>query len=122
MKRQRLLIILILCLLAYAAIFGIRTTRVETIQNLVSQGLKMGATSEQVLSFLDIQHLQHTRLFKPDFMQFGNHNYGNQVVIVATKPNTWIGLIQRESIRIVFVFNANNQLVRFDVFPIYTGL
>ena len=124
MKRRAILLISVLFLgiLAYLAIFGIRTTRIETIQNLISRNVKIGDSSENVLSFLDSQNLEHTNLFKTEFMRFGKHNYGNQDVIIATKPNTWRGVIQSESIRVVFVFDISNHLIRFDVFPMYTGL
>ena|SRR5258708_39620733 len=123
MKRRTLLVIsLSLLVLAYLAVFGIRTTRIETIQNLISHNLKIGASPEAVMSFLDAQHLQHTNLFKTELMGFGKHNYGNQDVIIVTKQNTWRSAIQSESIRVVFVFDTNNQLAKFDVFPIYRGL
>jgi hypothetical protein len=122
MKRRSILVISILCLfvLAFVAIFGIRTMRVETIQNLISLNVKTGASPSEVMRFLDAQDLQHTDLFRTEFMRFGQHDYGNQDVIIATKRNTWRAALQSESIQVVF--DPNNHLVRFDVFPIYTGL
>jgi len=62
MKKRAILGISLLCLLvlAYLAIFGIRRTRIEALQNVVSQDLKMGASSEEVMSFLDAQRLEHS--------------------------------------------------------------
>ena len=119
MKKRAILVIFLSCLLALAflAFFGIRGTRIEALQSLVSQNLKNGASSGQVMSFLEVQHLEHTRLSKPEFTQLG----GNQSVIEAIKRNTWIGLLQKESIHLVFVFNESHELVRFDLYPVYTG-
>ena len=118
-KKRAILVIFLSCLLALAflAFFGIRRTRIEALQSLVSQNLKNGASSGEVMSFLDVQHLEHTRLSKPEFTQLG----GNQSVIAAIKRNTWIGLPQKESIHLVFVFNESHELVRFDLYPVYTG-
>jgi len=119
-KKRAILVIFLSCLLALAfvAFFGIRRTGIEALQSLVSQNLKNDASSGQVMSFLDVQHIEHTRLSKPEFTQLG----GNQNVIEAIKRNTWIGLPQKESIHIVFVFNESHELVRFDLYPVYTGL
>jgi tetratricopeptide (TPR) repeat protein len=119
-KKRAILVIFLSCLLALAflAFFGIRRTGIEALQSRVSQNLKNGASSGQVMSFLDVQQLEHTRLIKAEFTQLG----GNQNVIEAIKRNTWIGLLQKESIRLVFVFNESHELVRFDLYPVYTGL
>jgi hypothetical protein len=124
MKKPTVLTVCLLLLLAlsYLSIAGVRTTRIEVIQNIVSQNLKSGASSEQVMRFLDGQHLEHSRLVKPEFMRFDGHNYGNRNVIVAIKRNTRRSLLQTESIQLVFVFNDNREMLRFDVFPVYTGL
>jgi hypothetical protein len=123
-KKRATLVIFLLCLLvlAYLAFFGVRRTRVETLQSLVSRSLDKGESSGQVISFLDVQHLEHSKLIKPEFMTLGVHNYGNQNVIVAIKRKTWVSILQTESIQLVFVFDESDRLVRFDVFPRYTGL
>jgi hypothetical protein len=60
---------------------------------------------------------------KPEVMSYGRgHNFSNQNVVVAVKRNTWLSLLQSEAIYLVFVFNDRDELVRWDVFPIYTGL
>jgi len=73
------------------------------------------------MSFLDAQHLEHSKLIRPETMRFGDHVYANENVIVGIKRNIGKTMLVTESIQFVFVFNANNQLVRSDVFPIYTG-
>jgi hypothetical protein len=125
MKKRTILGTSLVCLLVlgYSAIFGIRTTRIETLQSAVSQNLKQGASSAEVRSFLDAQHLDPSNLIKPQVMSYGRgHDYSNQNVVVAVRRNTWLSLLQGESIYLVFVFNDKDELVRWDVFPIYTGL
>lgn len=107
---------------AYLATFGIRTARVETFRNLVSKNLKVGASSDQVAAFLDSQHLEHSGMIKPTIMGLGGHDYPGENVIVAIRRGTWRNVLQTESIEFVFVFSEKRELVRFDVFPVYTGL
>ncbi len=111
-----------LLVLGYFAFFGIQTTRIETLRSIISQNLKQGASSAQVRSFLDAQHLDPSNLIKPEAMRYGSYNYSNQNVVVAVKRNTRVSLLQHEAIYLVFVFNDKDELVRWDVFPIYTGL
>jgi len=108
--------------LGYFTFFGIRTTRIETLRTIVSQNLKQGSSSTQVRGFLDAQRLNPSPLIKPEFMGYGRYTYDKQNVIVAVKRNTWVSLLQHEAIYLVFVFNDKDELVRWDVFPIYTGL
>ena len=69
-------------------------------------------------SFLDAQHLDPSTLI----MSYGRgRDYSNQNVVVAVKRNTRLSLLQDEAIYLVFVFNDKGELVRWDVFPIYTG-
>jgi hypothetical protein len=48
--------------------------------------------------------------------------YGDAPMIGAIKRRTWRSLLMYESIQIVFVFDDNNRLVKFDLHPAYTGL
>jgi hypothetical protein len=123
-KKRTILGIFLFCLLVvgYFALFGIQTTLIETLRNMVSQNLKQGASSAQVRSFLDAQHLDPSTLIKPEAMEYGGRNYSNQNVVVAVKRHTRVWLLQDEAIYLVFVFNDRDELVRWDVFPIYTGL
>jgi hypothetical protein len=123
--KPTILCISLVCLLVlgYIASFGMRTTRIETLQSTISQNLKQGTSSAKVRSFLDAQCLDPSNLMKPDVMSYGRgHNYGNQNVVVGVKGNTWLSLLQSEAIYLVFVFNDRDELVRWVVFPIYTGL
>ena len=54
-------------------------------------------------------------------MRFGNYNYSNQNVVVAVKRNTRVSLLTDEAIYLIFVFSDKDELVRYDVFPIYSG-
>jgi hypothetical protein len=110
-----------LLLAGYFAIWGIRTTRVETLQNLVARNLKTGTPSEKVIQFLNSQHLENTGLIKTDFMRIGARNYDEQLVVAAIERHTARALLWKESIEIVFVFNEQHALVRFDVFPVYSS-
>jgi hypothetical protein len=115
-----LVCLLVLC---YYAFFGIRTARIETLQSAISQNLKQGTSSAKVRSFLDAQHLDPSNLMKPEILTYGRgRDYSNQNVVVAVKRNTRLSLLYDESIYLVFVFNDNDELIRWDVFPIYTGL
>jgi hypothetical protein len=107
---------------AYFAFIGIRTTRIETLRSIVSQNLKQGSSPAQVRGFLYAQRLNPSPLIKPEVMGYGRYNYDRQNVVVAVKRNTWVSLLQHEAIYLVFVFNDKDELVRWDVFPIYTGL
>ena len=126
MKTKRTILgisLVCLLLLGYIAFFGIRTTRIETLRSTISQNLKQGASPAQVRSFLDAQHLDPSNLIKPEVMSYGrDHNFSKQNVVVAVKRNTWQSLLQSEAIYLVFVFNDRDELVRWDVFPVYTGL
>ena len=123
-KKLTVLGILLACLLlGYYAFFGIRTTRIETLESTISQNLKQGTSSAKVRSFLDAQHLDPSNLMKPQIMSYGRgRDYSNQNVVVAVKRNTRLALLYGESIYLVFVFNDKDELIRWDVFPIYTGL
>jgi hypothetical protein len=123
-KKLTVLGIVLACLLlGYYAFFGIRTTRIETLESTISRNLKQGTSSAKVRSFLDAQHLDPSTLIKPQIMSYGRgRDYSNQNVVVAVKRNTRLSLLQGESIYLVFVFNDKDELIRWDVFPIYTGL
>ena len=121
-------IVSFLLVLVCAAILALRRVpagnadkRVGALQSLVAQNLKPGVSPDQVIRFLDVQHLEHSELIKPEAMRFGSQNYANENVIAAIKRNTSISMLVSESIQLIFVFNENHGLVRCDVFPIYTG-
>ena len=110
-------------LIFYFSIWGIRTTRIESINELVSQNLKPGMSSGEVIRFLDPQHLEHSQLIKPEIMTLGlGHDYGNQHIIAAIKRGTAKALLWGEAIQLIFVFNEKHELVRTDVFPRHAAL
>jgi hypothetical protein len=115
-------LVLIVIVSGYFLVFGLRTTRVETIQKQLNEGLQMGASPENVTRFLDAIHLEHSELIRPEVMLMNRRSYDNALVIVAVRRNTWRSLLQRESVQVIFVFDESHKLVRIDVFPIYTGL
>ena len=124
-KKLTVLGIWLVCLLlgCYFAFVGIRTTRIETLESTISQNLKAGTSSAKVRTFLDSQHLDPSNLMKPEVMSYGRgRDYSNQNVVVAVKRNTRLSSFYGESIYLVFVFNDKDELIRWDVFPSYTGL
>jgi hypothetical protein len=108
--------------LAYFCVFGIRTTRVGSLERLASQNVQIGATPEEVIHFLALRHLAPSPLFKPEFMSLGGHDYANQNIVVAVKRYSARALLWREAIYLVFVFDQNQKLVKYDVFPVYDSL
>ena len=106
-------------LLLYVAIFGIRTTRVSSLQNSLNQSLKPGVSSEEVNYVLDAHGLEHSELKRIDYMSVYGHKYKDQLLILAIRRNTARALVWRESIQMVFVFEEDRHLARLDVIPIY---
>jgi hypothetical protein len=123
MKKKLILASCLLGLLVagYFANYGIRTTRPETLKRLVAQNVKIGASPDDVIRFLDEQHLEHSPLRRTSGSSEGK-TYGDVPMIGAIKRRTWRSLLMFESIQIVFIFDENNHLVKFDLRPVYTGL
>ena len=115
-------IVLIVIVVSYFLIFGLRTTQIEAIRKQVDQGLPMGASPEEVSHFLDAIHLEHSELIRPEVMTMNRRSYDNALIMVAVRRNTWRSLLQRENIQVILVFDESHKLVRIDVFPRYTGL
>ena len=115
-------LVLIVVVLGYFAIFGVRTTRVETVRRKVNQRLAVGASLNDVVRSLDAMHIEHSELERPQMMLMAGHRYDNALVVVAIRRNTWRSLLQREDIYIIFVFDESQRLMRIDIFPIGTGL
>lgn len=91
------------------------TRRVGALQNLVRQNVKVGDSPDKVIRFLDAQHLERSELMKPEVMNVNRHDYGNQNVIVAIKRHTGSPFSWDESISLVFAFNDQRELVRFEL-------
>jgi hypothetical protein len=111
-----------LCLAVYFANYGIRTTRPASLRRLIEQNVKIGSTPDEVVRFLDDQHLDHTPLTRTDKYSKLRDSYGDVPMIGAIKRKTWRSLIMYENIQIVFVFDSNNHLVKFELIPVFTGL
>jgi hypothetical protein len=123
MKKKLFIALPLVLLLGYFSLFGVRTTRIQTLRSETSQGVKQGMSSAQVRSFLDARHLDPSGLIRPGVMVYGRgHDFRNQNVVVAVRRNTWRSLLGGESIYLVFVFNDQDELVRWDIFPIYTAI
>ncbi len=89
--------------------------RVEALQRLVVQNVKLGDSPDRVIQFLDGQHLEHSMLIKAEFefMHIG--------VIGAIKHHTAGSFLWNENIELVFAFNDEHELTRFDLIPTYTS-
>jgi hypothetical protein len=108
--------------LVYFGLYGIRTTRPESLRRQLDQTVKVGCPPDDVIQFLDSQHLEHSSLLKLDKLETLYRTYGDAPLVLARKRHTlqaWWGF---ESIEIVFVFDEDNRLIRFDLLPEYTAL
>ena len=103
--------------------FGIRTTRIETIRGIVQKNIRAGETPQEVIDFLKGQNLDPCGLIQPEIMHLGRgHDSGGQNIVVAVKRYSARALLWREAIYLVFVFDGNRELLRYDVFPICESL
>ena len=124
-RKDRLGVIAFFIFLAavvYFAIFGIRTTRAETLQLLVQNNVRVGESAESVIQFLGRQKLDPSDVVQPQVLHIGGHDYAGQRIVLAVKRHSASALVWRESIYLVFVFDENRKLVRYDVFPVYDSL
>ena len=107
---------------AYFAVYGVRTTRPESLRRLVTQNVRIGASADEVVRFLDSQRLEHSGLARmPEFSTL-HRTYGDSLLVVAIKRYTmqaWWGF---ESIQIIFIFDDSGHLIKFDLHPQYTAL
>src|ERR1051325_278489 len=125
MTRKRVIsaaILLCLVLVAYFAIFGVRTTRISTLRELVSQNLKSGVSADEVDRFLTDKRIDHSKLMKLEAMTMGGHQYNGQNIIWGAKRGTAKAILWREDIELIFVFSEDRKLVRYDVFPVYNSV
>jgi hypothetical protein len=123
MKKKLFIGVPVVVLLGYVTLFGVRTTRIESLRSETTQGVRQGMSSAQVRGFLDARHLDPSELIRPEVMVYGRgHDFSNQNVVMAVKRNTWRSLLSSEAIYLVFVFDNDDRLLRWEIFPIYTGL
>jgi hypothetical protein len=107
---------------AYFAIFGFRTTRMESLQQVVQRNITTGEAPQEVIDFLRGQSLDPSGLIKPEVVHIGGHDYGGQNIVVAVKRYSARALLWKEMIYLVFVFDGDGKLVRYDLFPVYDSL
>ncbi|HEY6387877.1 MAG TPA: hypothetical protein VIX91_19540 [Candidatus Acidoferrum sp.] len=74
--------------LAYFAMFGLRTTRIETIRRKVNERSSIGASLDDVIRFLDSEHLAHSTLMGPEVMYMNRQHYDGMLVVWAGKKGT----------------------------------
>ena len=124
MKKKTALIIgsIIVLICADFTFFGLRTTRPESLRRQISQNIKVGCSTDDVIRFLDSQLLEHSSLVRLTEFETLRLTYGGAPLILARKRHTWQAWWGYESIQIIFVFDENNRLLRFDLRPEYTAL
>jgi hypothetical protein len=124
MKKKPALVIgsLIVLTLAYFALYGLRTTRPESLRRLITQNVKVGSSPDDVIRFLDSQHLEHSSLLRLQEFETLRRTYGNAPLVLARKRHTLQAWWGSESIQIIFVFDEGNRLLRFDLHQEYTAL
>lgn len=103
----------------YFSIFGFRTASVESLRQLTSRNVQIGATPEEVIRFLASRNLESSPLFKPEAMSMNGHDYSGQNIVLAVKRYSAKALLWNEAIYLVFVFDKDHKLVRYDFFQIY---
>jgi hypothetical protein len=52
-------------------------------------------------------------------MHIGGYDYAGQNVVVAVKRYSARALLWKERVYLVFVFDGEHKLTRYDVFPVY---
>jgi hypothetical protein len=120
MRKIGLVVVLAFLLGAvYFSIFGFRTASVESLRELTSQNVQIGATPEEVIHFLASRRLQPSPLFKPQVMSMNGHDYSGQNIVLGVKRYSARALLCNEAIYLVFVFDEDHKLVRYDFLPIY---
>jgi hypothetical protein len=107
---------------AYLAIFGIRTTRIQNLQEMVERDVRTGQSPREIIDFLKRQDLNPSELMRPQVMHIGGHDCAEQNIVVAVKRNSAGALLWKEMIYLVFVFDGDDKLTRYDVFPVYRSL
>lgn len=113
--------LLLLLVAGYFVKYGIRTTRPETLRGLIERDVKIGASPEVVMKFLDEQHLEHGPMRRTSEYPELSSAYGDVPMVGAIKRRTWRSLLMYESIQIVFIFDKDGRLAKFDLRPVYTG-
>src|ERR1700756_4759402 len=103
----------------YFAIFGIRTTDTKSLQESMKKDVRIGGSPRQVIDYLRAQNFDPSDLIRPQVMHIGGHDYAGQSIIVAVKRNSARALLWKEMVYLVYVFDGDHKLARYDVLPVY---
>jgi hypothetical protein len=103
----------------YFATFGIRTTDTKSLRECVEKDIRIGESPRQVIDYLRAQNFDPSDLIRPQVMHIGGHDYAGQSIVVAVKRNSARALLWKEMVYLVFVFDGDHKLARYDVFPVY---
>lgn len=103
----------------FFSIFGFRTASVKSLRQLTSRNVQIGATPEEVIRFLASRNLEPSPLFKPKAMSMNGHDYKGQNIVLGVKRYSARALLWNEAIYLVFVFDEDHRLVRYDVFRFF---
>jgi hypothetical protein len=68
---------LIVVVVGYFAVFGVRTTRIEAIRRQVNQGVAVGSSLNDVVHSLDAMHIERSEPERAQMTFGGHHHYGN---------------------------------------------
>jgi len=103
-------------------LYGARQHPQHALEQLVAHNVRTGERPALVIQFLDHEHLEHSRLERLQEMDSDKRYYSvGTPIIRAIKRRTATGLLGFQSMQVVFVFNENDELVRFDIRPVYTA-
>jgi hypothetical protein len=94
--------------------------KVQSIQNIVNQSVKLGDSPEAAYRFLDARRLGYSRLDK-NMALLAGHDYRNENTVIATQPHIAGSSLVTESLLIIFVFDDQQKLTRIDFVPQFTG-
>ncbi len=111
-KRKKVVVYLIFVLLLIALmayVHGIKRVDAQKLDRLISQRLPPGTDEAQVIEFLDSNHIEHSEYIS-------NYKRIDAYILKST-----IGLVNGR-IYIVFIFNEDGKLVKYDLRELFPGL
>lgn len=103
-------------------LYGMQQTPQRELERAIADQVQTGTSPEQILNFLDRQHLEHSSLERLAERDSDSRYYPvGTLMIRAIKRHTASSLVGFESLQIIFVFTEDQKLARFDVRPVYTA-